>query len=112
PPSRSDRVGPPAARVPDRLALEPPGSAPGPDHVLEADQCGGGGGGDGPELRGGRALAESAGAGGRGLGRGQDPHLPASPEGAKGPASLEGTAPSSQEEMVLRETGGACPIDT
>ena len=56
-------------------------------------------------IRGGPALAESVGASGSGPGRGQDPHLPASPEGAEGPAALEGIAPSYQEEEVLGVTG-------
>ena len=111
PPGRSHRVGPPAACLPETLALEPPVSTPGPDHLLEADQCGGDGGGVGPELRGGPALAESVGASGGGPGRGQDPHLPASPEGAEGPAALEGVAPSYQEEKVLGVTGRTCSIE-
>ena len=49
PPGRSHRVGPPAACLPEALALEPPVSTPGPDHLPEADQCGGDGGGAGPE---------------------------------------------------------------
>src|SRR5512135_2859064 len=69
------------------------------------------GGGDGPELRGGPALAEPAGARGSGPGCGQDPHLPASTEGAEGPAALEGIAPSYQEKKVLGVTRRACPIE-
>ena len=110
---RADRIesAPRRRAFPKRWRLEPPGSTPGPDHLLEADQCGGDGGGAGPELRGGPALAESAGASGGGPGRGQDPHLPASPEGAEGPAALEGVAPSYQEEKVLGVTGRTCSIE-
>src|SRR5512135_3739894 len=92
---------PPAACLPVGLALEPPGSTPGPDHVLEADQCGGDSGGAAPGLRGGPTLAEPAGASGGGPGCGHDPHPPAAPEGAEGPAALEGIAPSYQEKTVL-----------
>jgi hypothetical protein len=96
---RIDRIE--SAFLPQALASGPPGSAPGPDHLLEADECGGDGGGVGPELRGGRALAASPGAGGGGPRWGQDPHPPAPQEGAAGPAALEGIAPSYQEEKVL-----------
>src|SRR5437588_204936 len=68
PPRRPHRVGPPATCLPDTLALGSPVSTPGPDHLPEADQCGGDGGGVGPEFRGGRALVESAGARGGGPG--------------------------------------------
>src|SRR4051812_10183816 len=85
------------------MAIEPPVSTPGPDHVLEADQCDGDGGGAGPGLRGGPALAESVGASGGGPGRRQDPHPSASPEGATGPAPLEGIAPSDQEDCTFRD---------
>src|SRR5262249_60053769 len=94
PPSRSDRVGPPAACLPGAMAFEPPGSTSGPDDVLEADQCGGGGGGAGPGLLGGPALAEPAGGGGGGGGRGQNPPLPASPEGADRATPPAGNAPT------------------
>ena len=73
--------------------------------LSEADQCGGDGGGVGPQLRGGPALAASPGASGGGPGWGQDPHLPAPQEGAAGPATLEGIAPSYQEEKVHGVTG-------
>src|SRR5512135_3237497 len=111
PPRRSHRVGPPAACLPEKLALEPPVATTGPDHLREADQCGGCGGGVGPELRGGPALAASAGASGGEPGWGQDPHPPTSQEGAAGPATLEGIAPSSQEEKVHGVTRRPCSIE-
>ena len=111
PPSRSDRVGPPAACLPEAMAIGPPVSTPGPDHLREADQCGGGGGGVGPEFRGGPALAESVGARGGGPRWGQDPDPPAPQEGAAGPAAFEGVAPSYQEEKVFRVTGRICSIE-
>src|SRR3954467_15472169 len=104
-------AGKPRAVAPSSPPSVAVDSTPGPDHLLEADQRGGGSGGLGPEFRGGPALAESVGARGGGPGWGQDPHLPAPQEGAAGPAALEGVAPSYQEEKVLRVTGRTCSIE-
>src|SRR5512135_887153 len=90
------------------MAIGPPGPTTGADDLPEAGQCGGDGGGVGPELRGGPPLAASAGASGGGPRWGQDPYLPASQEGAAGPTPLEGIAPSHQEEKVLGVTGRRC----
>src|SRR5512135_275451 len=65
----------------------------------------------GPELRGGPALAASAGASGGEPGWGQDPHPPTSQEGAAEPATLEGIAPSSQEGKVRGVTRRPCSIE-
>src|SRR3954467_698610 len=104
-------AGKPRAVAPSSPPSVAVDSTPGPDHLLEADQRGGGSGGLGPEFRGGRALAESVGARGGGPGWGQDPHLPAPRGGAAGPAALEGVAPSYQEEKVLGVTGMTCSIE-
>ena len=82
------------------MAVGPSVPTSGADRLRAADRCGGCGRSAGPELLGGRAVAESAGAGGGGPGWGQDPHLPASAEGADGPAAVEGVGLSSQARQV------------
>src|SRR5262245_41043081 len=101
----------PAACLRGTPAFEPPGSTPGPDHLPEACQCGGDGGGVGPGLRGGPAWVGSVGPSGGGPGRGRDPHLPASPGIAAGPTAAEEITASHQEEKIFGVIEEACAIE-